>query len=234
MTHTKRRPRARVGDVVAIEGRRVGQAGRSGQILEILGEPGHEHFRVRWEDGHESVFYPGADAVVRRKTASRGKTKPATSPSAVSLMRELAQKELGYELIPHAHTERAGDEATALGLEPGEVAKTVVVTTEEGYVRAVVPASERLDLHRVRDLVGGGKRTRLATEAELVAAYPMFELGAVPPFGGPEGDRVLVDRRLAERESVVLEAGSHDESVRMRTRDLLAVAHAETAELCVD
>ena len=40
-------------------------APRSAEILEVLGEPGHEHFRVRWEDGHESIFFPGEDAVIR-------------------------------------------------------------------------------------------------------------------------------------------------------------------------
>jgi hypothetical protein len=62
---------ARAGDVVVVSGRRVGETGRMGEILDVLGEPAHRHFRVRWEDGHESVFYPGGDAVVRR----RGKRK---------------------------------------------------------------------------------------------------------------------------------------------------------------
>ena len=60
----------------------------------------------------------------------------------------------------------------------------------------------------------------------------MFELGAVAPFGGPAGDRAMVDRRLAERESVVLEAGSHSESVRMKTNDSLALVGAELAGVC--
>jgi len=38
-------------------------------ILEVLGDPGREHFRVRWEDGHEAIFFPGEDAVVRRPKA---------------------------------------------------------------------------------------------------------------------------------------------------------------------
>ena len=54
-------------------------------------------------------------------------------------------------------------------------------------------------------------------------AYPMYELGAVPPFGVPAGDRVLLDRRLAQHDSVVLEAGSHSESVRLKTADLLSL-----------
>lgn len=65
MNETKQDYRAKVGDVVEITGHRVGEAGRTGEILEVMGEPGHEHFRVRWEDGHESVVYPSSDAVVR-------------------------------------------------------------------------------------------------------------------------------------------------------------------------
>lgn len=57
--------RGRVGDLVVIEGRRVGQSGRIGEILEVLGEPGHEHYRVRWEAGHETVFYPSNDATIQ-------------------------------------------------------------------------------------------------------------------------------------------------------------------------
>jgi hypothetical protein len=57
---------AQSGDVVVVAGHRVGEAERTGTILEVLGEPGHEHFRVRWEDGRETVFYPGSDATIRR------------------------------------------------------------------------------------------------------------------------------------------------------------------------
>ncbi len=56
---------AQVGDVIEITGHAVGDAPRTAEILEVIGEPGHEHFRVRWEDGHESIFFPGGDAVVR-------------------------------------------------------------------------------------------------------------------------------------------------------------------------
>lgn len=56
---------AQPGDVIEITGHVVGDAPRSAEIVEVLGEPGHEHFRVRWEDGHESIFFPGDDATIR-------------------------------------------------------------------------------------------------------------------------------------------------------------------------
>jgi hypothetical protein len=49
-----------VGDVIFVEERRVGERARMGEVLEILGEPGHEHYRVRWEDETETIFYPSA------------------------------------------------------------------------------------------------------------------------------------------------------------------------------
>jgi hypothetical protein len=53
-----------VGDVIVVEGRHVGEAARKGEILAVLGEQTHPHFSVRWEDGHESTYYPSNDAIV--------------------------------------------------------------------------------------------------------------------------------------------------------------------------
>ena len=144
--------------------------------------------------------------------------------------RLLERAPVSFELLPHAETETAVAEANALGLSPAEVAKTVVLRTPAGYVRAVLPASERLDLRKVRAILG--KRIELASEEDLERDYEGFELGAIPPFAGAHRDPVLVDRRLAERESVVLEAGSRAESVRMLTGDLVWLTRAKVVDIC--
>jgi Ala-tRNA(Pro) deacylase len=146
------------------------------------------------------------------------------------VIEELDRRQVDFELLPHTRTQTAKAEARAIGITTREVAKTVVLTADGGFVRAVVPASVRLDLRKARALLGD-RLSRLATEEEIGAAYPSFELGAVPPFGGPAGDRVIVDRDLADLDAVVLEAGSHDQSVRIRTRDLLALTDAEVADI---
>jgi hypothetical protein len=55
------------GDLVVVSGHHVGEPERIGEILEMLGEPGHERYRVHWDDEHQSIFYPGSDATVRHK-----------------------------------------------------------------------------------------------------------------------------------------------------------------------
>ena len=47
-----------VGDRVVVESERVGQAAREGEIVEVLGSASEVHYRVRWQDGHESIFFP--------------------------------------------------------------------------------------------------------------------------------------------------------------------------------
>ena len=49
------------GDEVVVEGRIVGQPRRRGEVLEAAGEPDHERYRVRWDDGRESILFPGPE-----------------------------------------------------------------------------------------------------------------------------------------------------------------------------
>ena len=74
------------------------------------------------------------------------------------LTRALDEVGAAYELLTHAHTESAFAEAQALGLEPDDVAKALIVKTLEGYLCAVVPASGRLAEPKPRDLTGGSKK----------------------------------------------------------------------------
>jgi hypothetical protein len=55
----------RVGDLIEVHGHAVGERARLGEILEVLGSSDHLHFRVRWDNDRESIFYPSNDAVVR-------------------------------------------------------------------------------------------------------------------------------------------------------------------------
>src|SRR5262245_40214672 len=82
-----------------------------------------------------------------------GRRATRSGVTARELMRELAGREFAYELITHARTMTAGDEAEAFGIPCDEVAKTLVVATDSGHLRAVLPASERLDMHKLRALV---------------------------------------------------------------------------------
>ena len=217
--------RPAVGDVIVVGGHYVGSERTMGEILEIRGEPEHERYRIRWEDGHESIFHPADGEATIHHYAPHG--------ASVEIMRSLTAQDIGFEPRRHPRTQTAMDEARALHASADRVGKTLVVHTEDGMVRVVIPASERLSLPKLREAIGI-EEVRFATEAELGDAYPAFELGAVPPFGGPAGERVVVDRKVADLESVIVEAGSHSDSLLLATADLVRITGATVADVVAD
>ncbi len=217
------------GDLVELPVRHVGDHPRCGEILEVVGDPERPHYRVRWEDGHESLFYPAGDTRIRHLERPPG--HESERPAVALLTESLRAAEIAFELLTHKPTLRALDEAHELGLLPQEVAKTLVACDEQGrHIRAVVPASSRLDLSKLTDAVDA-KRVTLVDEGQLVASYPQFELGAVPPFSGPGGDQTVLDAELLRAPYVILEAGVHDVSLRLRPADLVRIADAVVAEI---
>jgi prolyl-tRNA editing enzyme YbaK/EbsC (Cys-tRNA(Pro) deacylase) len=172
--------------VIEVTGRRVGDVPRTGEILEVLGAPGHVHYRVRWDDEHETLFYPAGDTRIRKAADRPLELKPATK----ELVELLQQSDIEFELLPHRRTQTATSEARALGVLPQETAKTVVVRADGGCIRAVVPASVRLNLEKLATF---GAEPTPPDGSGLDGSYPQFELGAVPPLGAG-GDRVVVDR----------------------------------------
>jgi hypothetical protein len=58
------------GDRICVESAKVGSARRTGQIVEVMQGRGGEHYRVQWEDGHQTEIFPGPDAKVVPATPS--------------------------------------------------------------------------------------------------------------------------------------------------------------------
>ncbi len=46
-----------------------GEPTRRGRIVEILGEPGHEHYKVHWDERHDSIVYPADGVLIVHKKA---------------------------------------------------------------------------------------------------------------------------------------------------------------------
>lgn len=59
--------RANTGDQLLMHGRVVGQRDRVAEVVEVLGPDGGPPYRVRFEDGHETIMSPGPDTVVRER-----------------------------------------------------------------------------------------------------------------------------------------------------------------------
>lgn len=57
--------KASIGDRIIIKGHHLGDSDRDCEVLEVRGPDGTPPYRVRWENGHEALFFPGSDAAVQ-------------------------------------------------------------------------------------------------------------------------------------------------------------------------
>jgi hypothetical protein len=56
--------KASPGNRIIVRGRTVESSDRHGEIVEVRGDDGAPPYFVRFDDGHESVVFPGGDFVV--------------------------------------------------------------------------------------------------------------------------------------------------------------------------
>ena len=154
--------------------------------------------------------------------------------SAAQLEAYLRDHGVSFDLIEHARSESAAAEARAAQLPAEQTAKTVVLHTPQGYRFAVIAASDRLDLHKAAAALGLSRHTlRFATEADMAADFPAYEIGATPPLG-PNTPAELIDPRLLDYGHVLCPAGDHEHSLKIDPADIVRVTGALTVDLRQD
>lgn len=140
---------------------------------------------------------------------------------------------IAYEVFEHEPRYSAAAEARASGVAPHRAAKCVLVLDRDGYRLAVIPASERLDLRKLRDLLETDG-LRLASESEMAADFPELELGALPPLGSMVSAPEVLDERLLEYRRILCNAGDHRHSILVGPRDVVDLAGARVGDICED
>jgi hypothetical protein len=63
---------AKIGDEIVVDALHIGEPTRKGEVLEVIERGGIVHYRVRWDDGHATAFFPGSDAHVMALGHDRG------------------------------------------------------------------------------------------------------------------------------------------------------------------
>ncbi len=108
------------------------------------------------------------------------------------------------------------------------VAKVVVVFADGRPVELVLPATRRVDLDQVRGALGAGS-VRLATEEEMQQRFTDCEVGAVPALRHWDDVEVLMDESLRTDGSILLQAGTHEDAIRLRFEDWFRVVRPQVA-----
>jgi hypothetical protein len=61
----------KVGNRVKVESESTERSPRRGVIEEVVREPPSPRYRIRWDDGHESIYAPAAGALRRAEPTKK-------------------------------------------------------------------------------------------------------------------------------------------------------------------
>ena len=130
----------------------------------------------------------------------------------------LERERMPYVAFKHPPAYTALEQAAVSHIRGRCAAKVVICFADDKPLQAVVPAHYRVDFDRLRQFAGA-ETLRLASENEIAALYPEFEVGATPPFGTIYGHRVFVEQCFVGEPEMVFDAGTHTASLCMHYFD---------------
>ncbi len=141
----------------------------------------------------------------------------------------LRENSVAFEAHHHAQAFTAQEVADSEHVPGKLLAKVVMVVADGRLVMLALPAPYLVDFAKAKGMLDA-KQVRLAEEGEFASAFPDCEVGAMPPFGNLYDVPTYVDKTLAEDETIVVQAGTHTETLSLKYADFARLAQPTVAE----
>jgi|SRR3990172_420324 len=138
--------------------------------------------------------------------------------SKEELEAHLRENAVPFEVHHHPPAYTAQRVAEVEHVSGKTMVKVVMAFADGKMVMLAVPAPKHVSLTKAAEATGA-KDVRLAHEEEFAAAFPDCEVGAMPPFGNLYGMPVYVDDEFAQDETIVFNAGTHQDTIHMKYAD---------------
>jgi prolyl-tRNA editing enzyme YbaK/EbsC (Cys-tRNA(Pro) deacylase) len=158
----------------------------------------------------------------------------ALHPNVVRVVE--AARALGLEITPRRFpdgTKTAADAAAAIGVELGQIVKSLIFAVDGEVVLAYVSGSNQLDEKKLALAAGGLKCARV--DADVVRQATGFPIGGVPPFGHSTQLRIFIDPDLllydGVNDFVWAAAGTWNDVFPIAPKDLVRVSGGVITDL---
>ena len=124
-----------------------------------------------------------------------------------------------YDLIEHPYAVTSMHIADEAHVSGEDVVKAVLLNDGDDHVLAVVPATHRVQLGKMRK--NYNRYMSLASEKDISEIFGDCDPGAVLPIGLAYGLDVIFDNSLYEHDDVYFEAGDHTDLVHVSGREFM-------------
>ncbi|MFT2816497.1 aminoacyl-tRNA deacylase [Leifsonia sp. A12D58] len=145
------------------------------------------------------------------------------------VVRDAAARGLDVRIVERPPAGSLGEAAQLMGIEPGDIVKTLVVKRHDGdYLFALIPGGRKISWAKLRSLVGVNKLSLPHESLALEATG--YARGTITPLGSTTDWPVFADSSLVGRE-VAMGAGEHGYSAFVQADDLIRAFDATVADV---
>ncbi len=139
---------------------------------------------------------------------------------------------LGLDIEPRTFpegTRTAQEAADAIGVELGQIVKSLVFGVDGEVVVAYVSGANQLDESKLAVAAGGAMCQRV--DAEVVRSATGFPIGGVPPFGHATTLRIFIDPDLLQYDEVWAAAGTWNDNFGIEPHKLVEASGGLVTDL---
>ena len=156
----------------------------------------------------------------------------APSRGQAVVARYLDEQGVPFEVVAHPTARTAAEQARAADVELDRAARAVALRDEQGFHVAILPASKRIDLAKVRGAYGS--ELRLASDEEIRAAVQAGDDDVLPPLAPLLRAPEIMDHRLLEHDRILISGGDDRHAVLLDPNDLVEVIQPQLADISRD
>jgi Cys-tRNA(Pro) deacylase len=143
-----------------------------------------------------------------------------------------AARDLGLDIAPVRYPDgakTAADAAAAIGVDVGQIVKSLIFAVDGDVVLAYVSGANLLDERKLAAAAGGTKAGRV--DADTVRTATGFPIGGVPPFGHATELQVFIDPDLLQYDEVWAAAGTWNDVFPIAPADLVRASAGTVTDL---
>ena len=157
--------------------------------------------------------------------------------AATPAIADLVRAGIAHEVLSYHHDPRNqsfGDEAVdelarTMGVQPGQVFKTLVLALPKGLAVAVLPVPSKLSLKAAAAALGVSKLTMAdPADAQRTTGYVV---GGISPLGQRKKLPTVLDSSALDWDRVLCSAGRRGLDIALAPRDLIELTAATVADI---
>jgi len=137
--------------------------------------------------------------------------------SVESVVEFLKQNNKEIEILRFEDTSTVSKAADALGVSPGEIAKSLLIKVKEDLIMILMAGDKRLDNKKFKEIFHAKAKMPEAEEVSEATGHPV---GGVCPFGLRQPISIYLDYSLQSYTQVFPAAGASNTAIKLSVEEL--------------